>query len=89
MSKNKEELPHPLDYVEFVMDQMDLTQADLARGGCGCKSHISEMLSMKRKLNVNFIRTFLKMTHRENMAHILIQDYKLTPNPRNNRARKK
>ena len=68
---------HPIEYLNYVMDQMNLTQADLSHLGCGATSHISEMLNGKRKLTLNFIRIFLKATHREKMAYILIQDYKL------------
>ena len=74
---SKTQLPKPLDYVEFVMDQMDFKQVDLVHGGCGCRSHVSEMVNGKRRMTISFIRAFLKMSHRENMAHFLIQDYKL------------
>lgn len=70
-------LPKPLEYIEYVMDQMGFTQSDLARKGCGYRSHISEMLRSKRKLTLNFIRKFLHLTHREKMAYLLIKNYKL------------
>ncbi len=76
-NKIKEKLPTPLEYIEFVMDQMEFKQSDLVKFGCGARSHVSEMVGGKRRLTLNFIRKFLKHSHRVNMAHILIQDYKL------------
>ena len=70
-------LPDPIEYVEYVMDQMRFNQADLSKLGCGGTSHISEYLNKRRRIGFTFIRAFLKASHRENMAHILIQDYKL------------
>lgn len=70
-------LPNPIEYVEYVMDQMNLIQADLVRAGCGQRSHVSEMVNGRRRFSIKFIRKFLELTHRENMAHIMIQDYKL------------
>jgi antitoxin component HigA of HigAB toxin-antitoxin module len=65
----------PLEYVAYVMDQMGFKQADLVRAGCGAPSHVSEMLHGKRKLTLNFIRVFLDISHREEMAYMLIQKY--------------
>ena len=73
----KKELPKPLDYIEYVMDQMNFKQSDLVKAGCGTRSHVSEMVKGKRKLTLKFIRAFLEASNREEMAHILIQDYKL------------
>ena len=70
-------MPTPLEYVEYVMDQMDFKQIDLVRAGCGTGGNVSEMLNRKRKLTLNFIRKFLKISHREKMAYMLVSDYKL------------
>lgn len=67
----------PLDYIRYVMDQMGFSQRDLVRAGCGRPSHVSEILSRKRKINLRFIRAFLKASHREEFAYVLIRDYKL------------
>ena len=68
----------PLEYIEYVMEQMGWNQRDLLRMGCNNQqSHISEMLSGKRRLNIKFIRVFLEQSYRMNMAYMLLADYKL------------
>jgi antitoxin component HigA of HigAB toxin-antitoxin module len=67
----------PIEYVKYVMDEMNLKQRDLVKAKVGQKSHISEMLNGKRRFSMSFIRKFLELTHREQMAFILIRDYKL------------
>ncbi len=67
----------PLEYLRFVMEQMDFKQTDLVKGGCGTKGHVSEMVNGRRRMTLNFIRNFLRISHREKLAHILIQDYPL------------
>lgn len=49
------ELPHPIEAIKFRMDQMNLKQKDLV--DCfGDKSKVSDVLNLKRKLNLNYIR---------------------------------
>ncbi len=56
------DLPHPIEAIKFRMDQMGLKQKDLV--GCfGDKSKVSDVLSLKRKLNLNYIRKLHKKLH--------------------------
>lgn len=49
------ELPHPIEAIKFRMDQMGLKQKDIV--DCfGDKSKVSDVLNLKRKLNLNYIR---------------------------------
>lgn len=51
--------PHPIEAIKFRMEQMGLHQKDLV--DCfGDKSKVSEVLSMKRKLNLTYIRKLHK-----------------------------
>lgn len=48
-------LPHPVEAIKFRMDQMGLKQKDLV--SCfGDISRVSDVLNLKRKLNLNYIR---------------------------------
>lgn len=67
----------PVEYAKFIMEQMDFTQADLVRFGCGQTSHVSEMINRKRKMTLNFIRILVDKSHRQETAFLLIKDYKL------------
>lgn len=49
------EAPNPLEAIMFRMEQMDMKKKDLAEV-IGYKSRVSEILSGKRKLNLNMIR---------------------------------
>ena len=49
-------MPSPIDAIQFRMDQMDLSQDDLVKY-IGSKSKVSEILSGKRKLSLNMIRS--------------------------------
>jgi HTH-type transcriptional regulator / antitoxin HigA len=66
----------PIDAIKFRMEQQGLTQADLVRAGCGQRSHVSEMLSYKRKITLKFIRAYHKICDATPL-HVLIKDYKL------------
>ena len=56
------ELPHPIEAIKFRMDQMGLKQKDLI--GCfGDKSKVSDVLNLKRKLNLNYIRNLHQKLH--------------------------
>jgi len=56
------ELPHPIEAIKFRMDQMGLRQKDLV--DCfGDKSKVSDVLNLKRKLNLNYIRQLHKKLH--------------------------
>lgn len=52
------ERPSPLEAIRFRMDQMSLTQAQLAILTGLPKSRVSEILSGKRSLSLEMIRTF-------------------------------
>lgn len=49
------DLPYPIEAIKFRMEQLDLTQTDLAKV-VGLKSRASEILSKKRKLSLYMIR---------------------------------
>lgn len=49
------EAPDPVEAILFRMEQMDMTNKDLAEV-LGYKSRVSEILNKKRKLNMNMIR---------------------------------
>ena len=66
------DLPHPIEAIKFRMDQMGLKQKDLV--GCfGDKSKVSDVLNLKRKLNLNYIRNLHQKLHIPLDA--LISDY--------------
>ena len=49
------DLPHPIEAIKFRMEQRGLKQKDLVE--CfGDKSKVSDVLNLKRKLNLNYIR---------------------------------
>lgn len=76
MAKVKKPIPHPIEAIKFRMDQQNLTQADLVRAGCGLRSHISEILNKRRKLNLGFIRAY-SLIAPATPLWVLIQDYRL------------
>lgn len=47
--------PDPIEAIKFRMEQMDMRKSDLAEI-IGYKSRVSEILSRKRKLNLQMIR---------------------------------
>ncbi|CAA6803742.1 MAG: Transcriptional regulator [uncultured Sulfurovum sp.] len=56
------ELPHPVEAIKFRMDQMGLKQKDIV--DCfGDKSKVSDVLNLKRKLNLNYIRNLHQKLH--------------------------
>ena len=56
------DLPHPIEAIKFRMDQMGLKQKDLVE--CfGDKSKVSDVLNLKRKLNLNYIRNLHQKLH--------------------------
>ncbi len=66
------EPPHPIEAIKFRMDQMGLKQKDLVV--CfGDKSKVSDVLNLKRKLNLNYIRNLHQKLHIPLEA--LIKDY--------------
>jgi len=66
------ELPHPIEAIKFRMDQMGLKQKDLV--SCfGDKSKVSDVLNLKRKLNLNYIRNLHQKLHIPLEA--LVSDY--------------
>lgn len=67
------ELPHPIEAIKFRMEQMGLKQKDIVI--CfGDKSKASEVLNLKRKLNLNYIRNLHEKLHIPLEA--LVADYK-------------
>lgn len=66
------DLPHPVEAIKFRMEQMGLKQKDLV--SCfGDISRVSDVLNLKRKLNLNYIRKLHKKLHIPLDA--LISDY--------------
>ena len=56
------DLPHPIEAIKFRMDQMGLKQKDLV--SCfGDISRVSDVLNLKRKLNLNYIRNLHQKLH--------------------------
>ena len=56
------DLPHPIEAIKFRMDQMGLKQKDLV--GCfGDIARVSDVLNLKRKLNLNYIRKLHEKLH--------------------------
>ena len=56
------DLPHPIEAIKFRMDQMGLKQKDLV--SCfGDIARVSDVLNLKRKLNLNYIRKLHKKLH--------------------------
>jgi HTH-type transcriptional regulator/antitoxin HigA len=51
--------PDPIDAIKFRMEQLDLKPADLAKI-LGGRSRVSEVLSKKRKLTVEMMRSLRK-----------------------------
>ena len=68
------ELPHPIEAIKFRMDQMGLKQKDLVV--CfGDKSKVSDVLNLKRKLNLKYIRSLHQKL--EIPLEALVKDYSL------------
>lgn len=66
--------PDPIEAIKFKMEQMEMTQKDLAEL-IGLKSRASEILSRKRPMSINIIRKLSKALSIP--ADILIQPYQL------------
>lgn len=64
--------PDPIEAIKFRMEQMGYTQNDLAKV-VGLKSRASEILSRKRKLTLEMIRSLNKTMHIP--TDVLIQSY--------------
>ncbi len=66
------DLPDPIEAIKFRMEQKGLKQKDLAEI-LGFKTRVSEILSKKRKLNLNMIR---KLHESLNIpTDVLVKDY--------------
>jgi len=65
--------PDPIEAIKFKMEQMEMTQNDLANV-LGLKSRASEILSRKRPMSINIIRKISQALSIP--ADILIQPYK-------------
>jgi HTH-type transcriptional regulator/antitoxin HigA len=65
--------PDPIEAIKFKMEQMEMTQKDLAEV-VGLKSRASEILSRKRPMSINIIRKISQALSIP--ADILIQPYK-------------
>jgi len=68
-------LPHPIDAIEFVMEQRELNQNDMIPY-FGSKSRVSEVLNKVRPLSKSMIRRL--MAGLEILAEVLIQEYELS-----------
>lgn len=66
------DLPDPVEAIKFRMEQLGLTQTDLA-GVIGQKSRASEILNRKRKLSLDMIRQLHKEWHIP--TEVLVQVY--------------
>lgn len=66
--------PDPIEAIKFKMEQMEMTQKDLA-AIIGLKSRASEILSRKRPMSINIIRKISEALSIP--ADILIQPYEL------------
>ncbi len=64
--------PDPIEAIKFRMEQMGLKQKDLGEL-LGHKSRASEILSRKRKLTLNMIRTLNKKLNIS--TEVLVQEY--------------
>jgi len=64
--------PHPIEAIKFRLDQMNVPESELSRL-LGNKSRKSDILSGRRKLNLNMIRKLHKELNIP--AEILIRDY--------------
>jgi len=64
--------PDPIEAIKFKMEQMEMTQKDLAEV-IGLKSRASEILARKRPMSINIIRKLSKALFIP--ADILIQPY--------------
>ncbi len=68
------EPPHPIEAIKFKMEQMGLSQKDLAEI-IGQKSRASEILNRKRPMSINMILKISKALAIP--ADILIQPYEI------------
>ncbi len=66
------ELPDPVEAIKFRMEQLGLTQTDLAEV-VGQKSRASEILNRKRKLSLEMIRKLHNSWHIP--TEVLVQAY--------------
>lgn len=66
------DLPDPVEAIKFRMEQLGLSQTDLA-GIVGQKSRASEILNRKRKLSLDMIRQLHKNWHIP--TEVLVQAY--------------
>jgi HTH-type transcriptional regulator / antitoxin HigA len=66
------DLPDPVEAIKFRMEQLNYNAKDLANV-IGFRSRVSEILSKKRKLSLNMIRSINKRMHIP--TDVLIQEY--------------
>lgn len=66
------DLPDPIEAIKFRMEQLGLTQTDLANV-VGQKSRASEIMNRKRKLSLDMIRQIHKNWHIP--TEVLVQAY--------------
>lgn len=66
------DLPDPIEAIKFRMEQLGLTQTDLANI-VGHKSRASEIMNRKRKLSLDMIRQLHKNLHIP--TEVLVQAY--------------
>ena len=68
------EAPDPIEAIKVRMEEMNIKQKDLV-GIIGGKSRVSEVLSKKKKLNVEMIRELERVLNIS--ASILVNNYQL------------
>lgn len=68
------DLPYPVETIKFRIDQMGLKQKDIV--DCfGDKSKVSDVLNLKRKLNLNYIRNLHQKLYIP--LDVLVTDYEV------------
>lgn len=72
----KEDLPHPIEAIKFRMEQMGWNATELAKRTGFPLSHVSEFLSLKRRIPLSFIRAYHHIADATPLE-ILIQDYSI------------
>lgn len=72
------EPPHPVEAIKFRMEQMGLKQIDIVECFGGNKGRVSDVLNLKRKLNLSYIRELNKKLHIPLDA--LVSEYELEEN---------
>lgn len=71
----EDDLTDPIDMLEFSMDQMMLTNADVAKILKCSRGRVSEILNRRRPLSLKMMRTLSKEMHIP--IEMLVQEYEI------------